>query len=184
MNALPGDVALLHGKGPVESAIRWAETRRYGKWSPEANWNHAALVVSADGDLIEARTAGLRTLSKGLGLYLGDRSSTVLVVRPPYGGANTLNSELIRYGSDAAIHWATTRLAEREKYGFFAIASICLAWSTQTKLRFGLTGEAICSGFVSQALEFGGIDMGDDPQWNSPADILHIALAGKWPVVV
>jgi hypothetical protein len=58
--------------------------------------------------------------------------------------------------------------------------SLALAFVFQTRLRFGRVGEHICSGAVSHALARSGLDMGEDEEWNSPADILHIAAAQRW----
>jgi len=67
-----------------------------------------------------------------------------------------------------------------DKYGFLEIVSEALAFFNGTKLRFGIEGQHICSGAVSDACQQGGIDMGDDDEWNSPADVMKIALDQKW----
>lgn len=84
-------------------------------------------------------------------------------------------------GADKAVAAMVGMLGE--KYGYIEIVSEALAFLTQTKLRFGVSGQQICSGAVSFALDQGGIPMGTDDEWNSPADVMHIAEQQGWSVV-
>jgi hypothetical protein len=160
----PGDVGLAHGPGLVDWAIRFAEARRYGKNSQEARWNHAFLIVDATGDLIEAAGKGVRRDTMKKEYAHGDYT----VLRPPFRDG----------GADRAVATMTNLL--NDKYGYLEIACEALAFLTQTKLRFGFANQQICSGAVSYALDQGGIPMGEDEEWNSPADVMHIAVEQKW----
>ncbi len=162
----PGDVGLAHGPGLVDWAIRFAETRRYGKKSQEARWNHAFMITNAAGGLIEAAGRGMQSNTMEKEYAHGD----FIVLRPPYPCG----------GADRAVTTMTKLLNDKDRYGYLEIASEALAFLTQTKLRFGFAGQQICSGAVSYALDQGGIPMGEDEEWNSPADVMHIAIQQEW----
>jgi len=59
MSYQPGDVGLAHGSGLVDWAIRFAETRKYGRGSTEARFNHAFMIIDSSGLLIEAEGRGV-----------------------------------------------------------------------------------------------------------------------------
>lgn len=158
-----GDIGLTHGRGFVDWWIRWAEARRYGSRSLEAEWNHAFLVVDVDGRaIVEATGGGVRRAS--IDQYM---LTPHMILRPPY--PSTAGSAI-----------AAMEAMVGSRYGWLEIACEGLAFLTQTRLRFGVAGEHICSGAVSHAVARAGIDMGDDEEWNSPADVLHVAREGRW----
>lgn len=159
----PGDVGLTHGSGLVDWAIRFAEARRYGRSSPQANWNHAFLIVDAEGGLIEAQGHGVVRNS----LKAEYSHADYVIMRPPFPAG----------GADRAVAVMTAMLGDH--YGYLEIVCEGLAFLTQTRLRFAVAGEHICSGAVSRAVTVGGVDMGDDEEWNSPADVMNVALKGK-----
>lgn len=160
-----GDVLLTRSNDFIGWAIRKAEARRYGGDSGEAQFNHAALLVDSFGTIIEA-------LSSGLQLGRVANYDKYVILRPPY--PNDLERDFV-------VKHARERLLAGHKYGFLTIVSLALAYLTGTRLRFGMRGEDICSGFVSTEVELGDVFVGeDDPEWNSPADILQAATFGKW----
>jgi len=167
MDLQPGDVGLARGSGLVDWAIRFGESRRYGGDSPEARWNHAFLIVSAGGDLIEAQGKGM--VRATMAEYSDANGYTILRPTYPAGGA------------DKAVAAMTGLLGE--KYNFLEIASLAFAYLTQTSVRIGVKGEQICSGAVSFACDQGGVPMGEDEEWNSPADVMHVALQQGWAYV-
>ena len=160
----PGDVGLSHGSGLVDGAIRFAESLRYGRRSFEARWNHAFMIVTTSGDLIQAEGHGVVKGSIQSDYGHGD----YVILRPPYPP----------WGAERAV--AAMTLLLNEKYGYLEIVSEALSFMLQTKLRFAIEGQQICSGAVSFALDQGGIFMGYDEQWNSPADVMHYALDNEW----
>ena len=163
MTPQAGDVGLARGSSFVEWAIRFAESRRYGRKSLEASVNHAFLFDSPT-TLIEAQGRGVVRSST-----LEYAGRTIVLIRPVYPN-----------GPQPAVD-AMTGLLGR-KYGYLEIVSEALAFMTGTRLRFGVEGQYICSGAVSHALERAGIDMGDDADWNSPADVYHQALQHGWQI--
>jgi hypothetical protein len=164
----PGDVGLTHGSGFADWAIRFAETRRYGRGSPQAKWNHAFLIVDAEGGLIEAQGHGV--VPNSLKAEYGH--ADYVIVRPPFAPGD----------ADKAV--AAMKAMLGDHYGYLEIVCEGLAFLTQTRLRFGIAGEHICSGAVSRAVTVGGVDMGDYEEWNSPADVMNVALKGKWQWIV
>jgi hypothetical protein len=55
----PGDFILTHGSGIFNYLIRFGQHLRFrGEDAKYCWWNHAAMIVSAAGDLIEALDAG------------------------------------------------------------------------------------------------------------------------------
>jgi len=160
----PGDVGLAHGSGLVDGAIRFAETLRYGRGSAEARWNHAFMIVSSSGNLIQAEGHGVVRGTMASDYGHGD----FVVLRPPYPS----------WGAERAV--AAMEALLHDEYGYLEIVSEALSFLLQTKLRFAIEGQQICSGAVSFALDQGGIFMGYDEQWNAPADIMHYALDNEW----
>lgn len=160
-----GDVGLSTGTGFIDWCIRFGESRRYGRGSREASVNHAFMVVDGSGGIIEAQGRGMvpATMTE----Y---RTTAHLLIRPPYQDDGCVRAV------------AAMRDMCGSSYGYLEIACLGLAFLTQTKLRFGVAGEHICSGAVARALDRGGLDMGDDEEWDSPADVLRVALVGRWPV--
>jgi hypothetical protein len=167
VNLKSGDVGLSRGEDFVDWWIRFAEARRYGKQSREARWNHAFLVVDATGNLIQAEANGI--VRGKLSEYAG---GSYTILRPPYPTE----------GAIRAVHAMSQMLGER--YNYLEIASLALALLTQTKLRFGIEGTQICSGSVSWALTVGGVDCGEDPTYNTPADLMHAAEVHGWLLIV
>jgi len=162
----PGDVGLSRGSGLVDRAIRFAETLRYGRHSAEARWNHAFMIIDSSGDLIQAEAHGMVWGTMQSDYAHGD----YVILRPPYPPG----------GADRAVNAMKAMRDQKQKYDYLEIASEALSFLFQTKLRFAIEGQQICSGAVSFALDQGGIFMGYDEQWNSPADVMHYALDNEW----
>ncbi len=54
----PGDFILTHNNGFIQSCIRFGQSLRFtGEDSKYAHWNHCALIVSDQGDLVESLTS-------------------------------------------------------------------------------------------------------------------------------
>ena len=166
MAAQAGDVGWVEQQDFTSWWIRFAQHRKYGKDASEAQWNHVFMVSGAQGEIIEADPSGVS--AGNLSEYSG---ATVTLRRPAYTGAAPFTAV------------AAMRKLQGDKYGFLTIASVALSMLTGTKLRFGLSGTEICSGAVSYALTRANIDMGLDCEFNTPADVMHIAIAQQWKTV-
>jgi hypothetical protein len=171
VTAQAGDVGLSTGRGLVERLIQFAESRRYGSNSVEARWSHAFMVVDGGGNIVEAQAHGM------VHNHLDDyRGTDHLVLRPPYDADGGL----------LASRAITSMVGE--PYGYLEILCLASAFLFQTKLRFGVDGQRICSGAVAVALMTGGVDLRPQveayPEWCSPADLLRVARAQEWLRVV
>src|SRR5919198_4513770 len=72
----PGDFILTHGHAWTSQLIRFGQRIRFrGGERKYSHWNHAALLVSAEGDLVEALGAGVQ--KRNLSVY--DRTEYHLV---------------------------------------------------------------------------------------------------------
>lgn len=154
---VPGDFLLTRGHGPVSRMIRFGERLRiHGDDRRYAWFNHAALVVSPDGDLVEALGAGVvRTHASKY------RASDYVVVRT-HAAPHDVRQVL------AFADWV---VAHRARYGFLTLFSLALTMLTGSKLTFFVDGRYICSGFVARAMERTGTLFDRDPVHITPADL-------------
>ena len=163
----PGDVGWIVQHDFASWWIRWAQQRKYGKHAPEARYNHCFLVVGTAGEIIEADPSGI-----ALG-NLSEYAGTEMVLRtPPYAPG------------DAAVAVAAAHelLDAGDRYGFLVMGSLAVAMLTGTKLRIGIKGTQVCSGAVSYEVTRANIDVGQDEEYNTPADVMHVAGAQAWAV--
>lgn len=161
----PGDIGFAHGSGWVDWAIRVAEQRRYGKGSPFSWANHVFMIVDRAGALIEAQGRGV--VLSDMGAY--PDPTTYSIWRPVWPTPDS-----------ASVAVAGMYGLLGKKYGYLTIACEGLAFLTGTRLRFGISGQYICSGAAAHELVRTGIDLGDDSDWNSPADDLQAAKKLGW----
>jgi hypothetical protein len=173
----PGDVGLSRSKGWLETAISICEKRKYSALVPyvpaaehPAYWTHAFLVIDSGGRILEAQAQGIEQNF----IHPNYDRIDYLIIRPPYQSdmqrSNALNEMMHMY-------------AQKTRYNYLEIFSEMLALLTGTKLRFGLAGTEICSGAVSHALELGGIECGEQSEWNTPADLYAIAVDDNWEFI-
>jgi hypothetical protein len=154
----PGDFILTHSSGLFGRLIRFGETLRYwGKDAKYARWNHAALITSIEGELIEALSSG--------------------VVRSPISRYTPTEYYLIHLHEDdadsrdrrQAVAYATYCLGEG--YSWLTICNIALALLTGCKFTFGIDGQVICSGLIARCLERTSIIFDGAASNISPADL-------------
>lgn len=134
----PGDFILTHGEAFFSRLIRFGQHLRFrGSDAKYCHWNHAALVVSPDGDLIEALGSGVQRshLSK-----YGPREYHLVRI-------DGLGDARDRAQVVAFADWCLG-----ETYGYATIVSIALSLLTGGTFNFGFDGQMICSGLVAGAL--------------------------------
>lgn len=158
----PGDFVLTHGDAWTSKLIRFGQRLRiHGEDRKYTRWNHAAMIVSDTGALIEALGRGVcRTdLSK----Y---REAEYHLVRIGVGAAD-------RAQAVAFAEWAAGGPGgdRRQRYGFLTIVSIAYTLVTGGKFTFGIEGQAICSGLVARAMERTGAIFNRNPTHIMPADL-------------
>jgi hypothetical protein len=157
----PGDFILTHSNGLFGRLIRFGESLRYwGDDAKYARWNHAALIATIDGSLIEALSCG--------------------VVRSPISRYTPTEYFLIHLHEDdadirdrgQAVAYAVYCLGE--KYSWLTIGNIALALLTGCKFTFGVDGRVICSGLVARCLERTSIIFDGSASNVSPADLAKL----------
>ncbi|HYU81450.1 MAG TPA: hypothetical protein VFA31_01800, partial [Candidatus Polarisedimenticolia bacterium] len=150
---LPGDFILTHGGEFFSRVIQFGQGLRFsGKDRPYTYWNHSALIVSADGALIEALGPGIRRNT--LADYRGTQYTVVHIE-----ASDEDRKEMVAF----AEHWVGGR------YDWATIVSITLSLLTGAKLSFGFAGQLICSGLVARALERTTAIFDEEPSHVMPA---------------
>jgi hypothetical protein len=154
----PGDFILTHGPTWSHWLIRFGQ--RLGSPSQDhryAHWDHAALVVSEHGDLIES-VGGRGVVRSHAAKY---RDADYLLVH--ITASASARREAVRFAEWAAAH--------RTRYGWFSIVSIFFALATKGRFTFLVDGQEICSGVVARALERTGALFCRTPSHIMPAEL-------------
>ncbi len=153
----PGDFILTHGQSFFSRLIRFGQRLRFeGPDRPFAWWNHAAIIVSPTGDLIEALGPGVQ--------------------RTHISKYQPIEYHLISVAGIVSGHDREEAVAFAEwcldlEYGWMTIVSIALSLLTGAKFSFGFDGQAICSGLVARALERSNAIFNRTPSHIMPADL-------------
>ena len=135
----PGDFILVSTDGWYARLIRFGQSLRFfGPDRKYVRWNHAAVVVSPDGDIVEALPRGV--LLSHLAKYTAKEYAIVRI------------DALVR-AADREEVVAFARWCIHERYGWLTIVSIVLSILTGSKFVFGVDGQSICSGLVARSLE-------------------------------
>jgi uncharacterized protein YycO len=161
----PGDFILTHGSAWTSKLISFGEGLRY--WGADrkyTRWNHAALILNADGDLVEALGKGV---SRGnLSKYKPTEYYLVRIT-----ASEEDRQHVVDFGEASA----------GDPYGWLTIVSIGLTLVTGAKFNFNVDGQQICSGLVARAEERTGVIFADasdegpkalrEPSHIMPADL-------------
>lgn len=154
-NPRPGDFILTHNDGLSSSLIRlgqwlwlWGDKRRY------ARWNHTALFVGHDGDIVEA--VWPHVAQNNVAKYA---ETEYQVVRVKASDAD--RQQMVAFA----------RQVVDQPYGALTIVSIALSVLTGLNLNFGFDGQFICSGLVARSLERGEAVFSRDPSHIMPAQL-------------
>jgi len=154
----PGDFILTHSNGLFGKLIRLGESLRY--WGADrryARWNHAALIASSGGDLIEALSVGV------IATHISRCKET------EYYLVHLHDEDADARDREQAVAYA--RYCLGEGYGWLTIGNIALALLTGCKFTFGIDGQVICSGLVARSLERTAIIFPGAASNISPADL-------------
>lgn len=158
----PGDFILTHGDAWTSRMIRFGQRIRiHGKDRKYTHWNHAAMIVSEGGDLIEALGAGVSETH--LSRYDDAEYHLVRI-----GASPEDRKQAVAFSTWAA---GVTAGGRRQRYGFITIASIAFTLLTGGKFTFAIEGQAICSGLVARAMERTGALFNRTPTHVMPADL-------------
>ena len=159
MNAefVPGDFVLAHRHRPFAALITFAQRRRFrGPDRRFAHWSHAALIVGADGSLVEAEATG--------------------VVRSSIDKYRDGEYHVVRFGADftpdcraAAVAYAESQVGQA--FGYLDMAGASLHLLFGWPLRWVRRNHEICSSLVVKALQHGDRLCEFDPPTTLPADL-------------
>lgn len=153
-----GDFILTHGNTFFSYLIRFGQYLAFwGKDSKYAWWNHSALIVSEDGNLIEALGAG-GVKAAHISKYA---PTDYHIVRLGELASDTDRVQICRFAQQ------TLNL----KYGFVTLISIAIGLLTGCRFKFGFDGQYICSGLVARALERSSVIFDRSPSHITPADL-------------
>lgn len=154
----PGDFILTHGTSWTSWLIRFGQGLRF--WGAKRRftwWNHAAIIVSADGALVEALGAGVTR-------------TNISKYRPAEYHLVSI-SEIVASGADRDEALAFAEWCVGMPYAWLIIVSIAMSLVTGGKFTFGFDGQAICSGLVARALERTKAIFNRTPSHIMPADL-------------
>jgi len=162
----PGDFILTHGKGWQSSLIRFGQRLRFrGENRRFAYWSHAAMIIDANGDIVEAEMP--RVVRRNISVY------------------KDVEYHLIRIGLSAddddrrqAVRFALKCVDER--YDFLTAASVAVSLLTGARISFGFEAHQICSGLVARALERSWAIFDREPSHILPADLARHYAVEPW----
>lgn len=152
-----GDFILTHGDTWISRFIRCGQSLAF--WGRDRKfiwWSHAAMIVSADGDLIEA--SGTCVHRSHISEYTPTDFHIVQL--------NKLASEHDRAQICRYAEWSLG-----QKYGLLTNISIIISVLTGSRFTFGFDGQSVCSGLVARALERGAAIFDRSPSHILPADL-------------
>jgi hypothetical protein len=159
-----GDFVLVNRGKYIGKLIRLGQAVRFrGSRRRFAQWNHAALVVSGEGDLVEAlvRTGATRS-------HLEKYANVdYVLVRT---GCVPLDQTQVLAFADGVVG---------QEYGFLDDFSTFLNYLTGNKVVFTTQGSIMCSQLVARALERAGAFFARNTATVAPADLAeHFGVAG------
>jgi uncharacterized protein YycO len=155
---LAGDFILTHGDAWTSKLIRFGQRLRcHGTDAKYARWNHAAMFVDEDGNLIEALGGGVQ--KRNVSVYQGTEY-TIVRIQKIIGGTGD-REEVMKFAE-----WSLG-----QPYGFMAIVSIAIGLIFGGSFTFGFDGQSICSGLVARALERTSAIFNREPSRIMPADL-------------
>jgi hypothetical protein len=151
----PGDFILTRNHAWTGRIIRWGQGLRFRGSKRKYTWcNHAALIVSNNGDIIEAVRHGVE--EDNLMKYTPEDCAIVHI------DANQEDRhEVVAYAV-----WAL-----KQEYAYLTIVSIAFSLIFGGKFSFFIDGQTICSGLVARALERTNVIFDRSPSHIMPADL-------------
>jgi hypothetical protein len=163
----PGDLVLTHGSAFTSKLIRFGQRLRiHGDDRKYTHWNHVAIVVGADGSLVEALGRGVTRTNVS---KYEPREYHVLKVEA--SAKDREQAVLFCLYASGEVYANGEPRGERIRYGWITIASITFALVTGARFSFQLDGTEICSGLAARAMERTGAIFNRSPSHLMPADI-------------
>ena len=165
----PGDIILTHGDYFFSKLIRFGQAIRYGK--TYSYWNHAALVLNEEGDLMEALSRGVvRTNIRNY------KETPYHVISPPTH----------EHDREQMVAFAESVIEKKWKYDWLLIASLSVNLGfyavglPEPQIYIAKAGSAICSGAVCAARSKGDEIFDEHPYSMKPVQIfMHYEVEPK-----
>jgi len=156
----PGDFILAHRNHFLARLISLAQKRRFkGADAGFAHWSHSAMVVDAEGALVEAEIMGVRL--NPISRYRADEYHLV-----------RLGPEFSSAGRSRAVEYSREQVGQG--FGFLDMFGASLYLLFGWPVRLMRRGHEICSGLVVRALQAGGQVPQVDPLLTLPADLAKL----------
>lgn len=155
-----GDLVLTHRDALFSKMIAFGQRRRMrGPRAKYAHWSHAALVVSTDGDLIEALSGGVER--SNISKYAGVQHVVIHTT-----DSDEVRARVLRFAEHAV----------GRRYGWLEIVSLGLYFATASvpfvpTLRFGVDNQMICSAFCAETLCRTDAIFPDEPLYTYPGEL-------------
>ena len=167
----PGDFILTHGTAMYSHLIRIGEYLRYRnkRW---CRYNHAAMIVSPTGDLVEALGNGVVRSNITKYEYNGDLHH--MSCGCENGRQNYQVIDISSVAPTSADRERIVRFALScvgQPYDWTDILSVSLSLLTGAKLSIETEGHMICSGLVARSLERSMAIFPRSAQHMMPADL-------------
>jgi uncharacterized protein YycO len=157
---VPGDFILAHRNHVIARLISLAQKRRFkGADAAFAHWSHSAIVVDAEGALVEAEIMGVRL--NPISRY---RAGEYHLVR--------LGPEFTSEDRSRAVEYAREQVGQG--FGFLDMFGAGLYLLFGLPVRLMRRDHEICSGLVVRALQAGGQVPQLDPLMTLPADLAKL----------
>ncbi len=161
----PGDFLLSRAHGFRHSLIRFGQARRLGRdHRSYREYTHAALIISAEGDLVEAVGSGVRHST--LAAYVDEQYTIVHI------DASAEDRQQI-------VDVAVDILARKARYSALSTVSIALWAFLGWRFTFFMDGSYTCSGLVARCLLAIGAIFHQDVVKVTPA---QLAISFQAPV--
>ena len=144
----PGDILLVGAADPIDRLLQFCT---------HGPWNHAALVVSESGAIVEMVDGGIRLSN--------------LIHYPEPERALIRIDRLSHEDRRQVCAYAYDMLRWHERYGYLGLLNVALRVLTRSRLVLKWDGSMICSEFVAAALAEGGEIFDEDTALITPADL-------------
>jgi hypothetical protein len=149
---------VVHSESWHNKLTQWAQRQAArGEQKRFAYWDHTALVVSRDGDIVESITSQGVTRSRAV-QYL-------------FSGYRVVHIEATDEARRLVVEYAEWAVDQGIRYGWWSVVGIACATISGGRFTFHIPGQEICSGVVARAMERAGALFRTTPSHVTPADL-------------
>lgn len=158
MDYVPGSILFTHRDSLMSKAIVAGQNLRFrGERRKYAHWSHVAIIVSAEGDIVEALSGGV---CRGRAHKYWNTDAKIRIPEDIWRNEDA---------QERVVHFAEHAVGR--EYGWTENASLGLYLLSGTGLRFGIDGQMNCSGLAAGALSRTNAIFPREPMYMMPADL-------------